>query len=162
MKRFLAIVALLGIGVLSARLSSAQAGPQEGGVRSDSGVHFVGTLLIQLRVADLDRSVAFYRDTLGLELELRNDELKWVRMKTGIKGVTIGLGESPTPGGSGTASMNLGVIDVDAARALLESKGVKFQGETIIVPNVVKLADLTDPDGNRIRLAQDIKNKQSP
>ena len=50
------------------------------------------SVLIQLRVSDLDRSVAFYRDTLGLTLESRDDALGWARIDPGVAGVTIGLG----------------------------------------------------------------------
>lgn len=116
-----------------------------------------GTLLVQLAVDDLDRSIAFYTETLGFELESRNDDLAWARIKPGIGGVTIGLGAQPAVGGSGTASLNFGVADIDSARSLLESRGVVFDGPTITAPGVVRLADFSDPDGNRIRLAEDIK-----
>lgn len=114
-----------------------------------------GTLLVQLRVSDLDRAVAFYTDTMGFTLERRNDELQWARVKPGIPGVTIGLGVGE-PTGSGSASLNFGVEDIERARAVLEARGVRFLGPTITVPGTVMLADLTDPDGNRIRIAQDI------
>ncbi len=39
--------------------------------------------------------------------------------------------------------------------AILESRDVVFDGPTIEVPGVVRLADFKDPDGNRIRLAGD-------
>ncbi len=110
------------------------------------------TLLVQLHVADLDRAITFYRDTLGFELESRNDEINWARIKPGIPGVTIGLGQGESQG-SGTTSMNFGVDDVDAARVTLEHRGVTFIGPTIHIPNVVRLADFNDPDGNKIRLA---------
>ena len=117
-------------------------------------IEYRGTLLVQLRVADLDRSIAFYRDVMGFDLKSRNDELRWAKLHAGIDRVTVGIGEGPDVSGSGTTSMNFGVADVDIARRTLESKGVHFHGETTTIPGVVKLADLQDPDGNRIRLAQ--------
>lgn len=111
------------------------------------------TLLVQLRVADLDRSVAFYTGTLGFELERIDRSLKWARVKSGIAGVTIGLGEGEGVQGSGTVSMNFGVGEIDRARGILESRGVVFLGPTIEIPGVVRLADFKDPDGNMIRLA---------
>jgi hypothetical protein len=38
----------------------------------------------------------------------------------------------------------------------VEERGVKFSGPTINIPDKVKLADFTDPDGNRIRLAESL------
>ena len=115
------------------------------------------TLLVQIAVSDLDEAVSFYRDTLGFELESRDDDLNWARIKPGIANVTIGLGAGGAAQGSGTMSLNFSVADLDTARATLESRGVVFDGPTITVPGVVRLADLRDLDGNRIRLAQDIK-----
>lgn len=151
-----AAAALLALSA-AIRLGVARAGEHRDRSDAASSVEYVGTLLVQLRVSDLERSVVFYRDILGLKLEERNDALRWVRFETGIKGVTIGIGEGRDAKGSGTASINLGVADLDRARRLLETKGVNFTGETTTVPDVVKLADLTDPDGNRIRLAQSLK-----
>ena len=47
-----------------------------------------------------------------------------------------------------------GVADIDAARASLEGKGVRFDGETQDVSGMVKLAMFYDPDGNPFMLAQ--------
>ena len=110
-------------------------------------------MLVQLAVKDLDRSVKFYGQVLDLELEYRIEELKWAKFKTALPGVSIGLGESQQAAGSGTVSVNLTVDDTDAARALLEKRGVKFLGETTDIPGVVRLATFQDPDGNRFRLA---------
>ncbi len=141
----LALVLVAALAALAPVQEPAPAPPER--------VRWQPTVLVQLAVGDLDRSIAFYRDTLGFELELRDDELGWARIATGIRGVTIGLGVQDVVKGSGTASINLGVGDLDAARALLERRGVVFAGPTIEVPGVVRLADFADPDGNRIRLA---------
>ncbi len=116
-------------------------------------VRWQPTMLVQMQVEDLDRSIDFYTKTLGFELESRNDAINWARIKIGVPGVTIGLGAAPDAKGSGTTSINLGVGDLEGARALLESRGVKFLGPTIKIPGVVQLADFYDPDGNKIRLA---------
>ena len=114
---------------------------------------FQPVVVVEIAVKDLDRSVKFYSEVLGLELEYRIDELKWAKFKTALPGLGIGVGESAKVAGSGTVSVNLAVGDTDAARKLLEQRGVKFIGETTDIPGVVRLATFQDPDGNRFRLA---------
>jgi predicted enzyme related to lactoylglutathione lyase len=87
-------------------------------------------------------------------LVLRADELQWAKVSFGMSDVRVGLGVGPDVKGSGTTSLNVTVKDVEKARAVLESRGVKFPKPTIVIPGVVKLADFADPDGNQIRLAQ--------
>lgn len=127
------------------------------GKAGKSSLGWEGSLLVQLRVADLDRAVRFYRDVLDFDLDLRDDELGWAKVSPGIPGLRVGLGTGGEAKGSGTASMNFGVEDIEAARKKLESRGVKFHGPTMTIPGVVKLADFNDPDGNRIRLAEDLQ-----
>jgi uncharacterized glyoxalase superfamily protein PhnB len=47
-----------------------------------------------------------------------------------------------------------GVKDIEAARSHLESNGVRFDGETQVIPEMVKLATFYDPDGNPWMLAE--------
>lgn len=122
---------------------------------AQSAIGWKPTLLVQLAVEDLDRAVAFYHDVLEFDLERRDDDLQWARMKCGVKGVTIGLGVQPRVKGSGSVSLNFGVDDITQARRVLEARGVTFLGPTIDIPGVVQLADFKDPDGNLIRLADD-------
>ena len=116
-------------------------------------IEYSGTLLVQLGVSDLDRSIDFYTDVMGFTLESRNDDLQWARLDPGIPDVTIGIGAKEDANAGNAISMNFGVEDIEAARATIESRGIQFAGPTIKVPSVVQLADLADPDGNRIRLA---------
>ena len=55
--------------------------------------------------------------------------------------------------GTGAVVINFSVVDVVAARKLLESRGVVFSGPTQIIPGKVALAGFRDPDGNQLRLA---------
>ena len=65
----------------------------------------------------------------------------------------------------GTITLSSSVRDLDAgirrprhrrARAELEAKGVRFDGDTVEVPGMVKLATFFDPDGNRYMFAQSL------
>jgi hypothetical protein len=46
------------------------------------------------------------------------------------------------------------VKDIQAARAHLESNGVRFDGDTYEIQGMVKLATFYDPDGNPWMLAE--------
>ena len=151
-----AVVGLIGVGLIVFCAGQGRGDGPSNEPEHSSGLEYVNTLLVQIRVADLDRSIAFYRDVLEFSLSSKNDALKWTKFKPGIDGVTVGIGEGENAGGSGTVSMNFGVKDVDAARKILESRGVVFLGPTIVIPDTVKLADFHDPDGNKIRLAQSL------
>ncbi len=64
---------------------------------------------------------------------------------------------SPRPAGRpkvGGTTPVFGVRDLAAARSHLESNGVRFDGETQVIPEMVKLATFYDPDGNPPMLAE--------
>ena len=48
-------------------------------------------------------------------------------------------------------------LDIDAARSALESRDVRFDGDTMTIPDMVRLATFDDPDGNKLMLYQDLQ-----
>ncbi|MCO6435537.1 MAG: VOC family protein [Phycisphaerae bacterium] len=150
-------IAALGIGGITVVAAGwAMGSSSRAAEQARSGLGYRHTLLVQMRVSDLDRAVKFYHEVLDFDIRVRRDDLDWAEMTFGIPGVAVGLGAGGEVKGSGSISLNIGVKNVDAARKLLESRGVHFLGETKIVPEKVKLADFEDPDGNRIRLAESL------
>ena len=115
-----------------------------------------GALTCALECADLERSIAWYRDVLGLEFLYRVDEMAWAELRSPVAGVTVGLAQVETVHPKGGATLTWGVADVDAARSRLEDLDVRFDGDTMTVPQMVKLATFFDPDGNTHMLAQDL------
>lgn len=117
---------------------------------------FDGALTCAIQCVDLDRSIAWYRDVLGFELLYRVDEIAWAEVGSPVTGVTVGLGQAEAVSPGGGATLTWGVTDVDAARSQLEASDVRFDGDTMTVPDMVKLATFFDPDGNTHMLAQDL------
>ena len=109
------------------------------------------TDFVSVPVTDLDRSTAFYRDTLGLE---QIGEGNWPEFQLG-ENVSLYLLDPTNIGqvfrGPHTASLALRVPDVEEARAELEAKGVPFSGETFDT-GVCHMAHFADPDGNVLML----------
>ncbi len=109
------------------------------------------TDFVSVPVTDLERSAAFYRDTLGLE---QTGEGQWPEFRLG-ENVFLYLLDPTNIGrefsGPHTASIALRVPDVEEARRELESKGVVFAGETFD-SGVCHMALFRDPDGNSLML----------
>lgn len=105
---------------------------------------------ITLMVDDMDRSVRFYTEQLGLELKERNGA-DWAELRA--PGLTIGLHarrSEVTEAGSGTAAIGLVVPDLEAAIASLASKGVTVG--RVLDTGRRRIALFDDPDGNHLYL----------
>jgi len=113
-----------------------------------------GGLTCSMQCADLDKAIAWYSGTLGFEMIYKLDDMAWCEMKTPIAGVNVGLSQVESPEVKGGATLTFGVKDIDAARAQLEKRDVPFDGETMEIPGMVKLATFFDPDGNKLMLFQ--------
>jgi predicted enzyme related to lactoylglutathione lyase len=106
-----------------------------------------GISAIWLPVSDMDRAVAFYRDSLGLDV-LEHDG-DWSEVTAGDQ--RIGLNASESPAGEGGAVIAFAVDDVQATVAELKDKGVHFSGELSKHP-WGQIAPFKDPDGNDLQV----------
>ena len=101
--------------------------------------------------SDMDRSVAWYRDTLGLP---QTGEGGFPEFKLGDN-VFLYLVDPKAMGGEfsnpHTAPIALRVADVEETRNELEERGIVFNGETYD-SGVCHMAPFDDPDGNRFML----------
>ena len=99
---------------------------------------------------DIPRAKRFYAETLELDIETEGEH----DMEFRLGQVTLDVfnpasqGQPFAPNLGGVA---IRVPDVAAARALLEERGVEFDGETIDT-GVCHMAFFRDPDGNQLML----------
>jgi catechol 2,3-dioxygenase-like lactoylglutathione lyase family enzyme len=106
---------------------------------------------IVILAEDLDRTLEFYRDRLGLSVQ--EEEEDWARLDYNI---VIMRAPEPVPSGIvtlNTVILSLTVPDVDAAYRELTRQGVSF----FEVPQdhgTFKTAALRDPDGNLVQLIE--------
>ena len=144
-----------------------------------SGIHHVG-----LTVSDIDRSIEFYRDVLGLTLIRQRPKVDadYVVKQTGYKGVELSVASfSLGPRGApslelaqylnypgppsdqsthrpGNSHLCLVVSDFLACYEDLRAKDVRFKSEPVTIgagPNTGGMvAYLFDPDGHAIELFQ--------
>jgi len=119
-------------------------------------------------VSDMTRSVAFYRDVLGIPLKFESPD--WTEFLTGATTLALHGGGQPAEAAArgngdkiaGTCSLGFNVADVDQTYEDLKAKGAIFvmppsqrEGEGI------KLAVCIDPDGLPIAFAQTIAQPAS-
>ena len=86
-----------------------------------AGVEYRPSLLVQIGVSDLDRSIRFYRDMLGFTVTERRDDLQFAHMATNVSGLEIGLNQQENPKGSGSVVLNISVVDAASARRAQDS-----------------------------------------
>ena len=112
-----------------------------------SGVDFVG-----VPTRDLERAVAFYGETLGLERSAYRPDRHNAEFETG--NLTLTLMNAERMGLEHHTFENalaLHVDDVAAARTELEGRGIEFEGD-IFDTGVCHMAFFRDPDGNALML----------
>lgn len=119
-------------------------------------IGYDGGLTCSIGVTDLDRSLAWYRDLLGFSLLYRRDDIAWCELATGVERVNVGLSERREAGGPGGATLTFGVADIAAAKAELDSHGVRQDGDVVEIPGLVRLLTFFDPDDNALMFYQDL------
>jgi predicted enzyme related to lactoylglutathione lyase len=101
--------------------------------------------------ADMDRAVAFYRDTLGLDLAF-HDGARWTQFKAG--GVNFALSSAEeAPDGAVGATVVFEVPDIAAAAAAIGESDGEVLGERDMGDHG-KTLTFRDPDGNLVQLYQ--------
>jgi catechol 2,3-dioxygenase-like lactoylglutathione lyase family enzyme len=109
-------------------------------------------------VTDMDRSVAFYTETLGLRAAFRAGD-HWASIDAG-NGLQLGLHRAsdglPRPGTTGAFTVGLAVDEpIEQVVATLQERGVVVRGP-VVDDCQLKLDYFTDPDGNELYLAETV------
>ena len=117
----------------------------------EAAVRVSNVSVVYLYVRDMERSLTFYRDLLGIPLEGDED---WTEA-TFPGGARFALHAAPDGKddlSSGTVSVSLEVEDVDRASELLRADGVEVR--EMMREDWGTAADVVDPDGYTITLFQ--------
>ena len=113
-----------------------------------------------VNVSDMDRSIAFYRDVLGLPLKFESPG--WTEFDTGTTTLALHPGrpaaapklddDQPT---AGTCSLGFSVTDIDVVFTELKKRGARFvMPPTEQTSEGIRLAVCLDPDGLPVSFAQ--------
>ena len=116
----------------------------------------IGQLLIP--VEDLDRAVAFYRDTLGLRF-LFTAPPQMSFFQCGAVRLLVGVPTSDEVRGRGSA-VYFKVADIRAVHRTLVARGVTFRADPHVVHRTptteLWLSEFADPDGNPLALMSEV------
>ena len=110
--------------------------------------------VVVLPVSDIDRSIAFYRDQVGFELDhdTRNEHMHVAQLTPRGSGCSIVVGDLPAQRDMSPGSMRglqLVVADAEAARAELLERGVEVSEITVFDErDGGTFFGFSDPDGN--------------
>ena len=115
---------------------------------------------IMITVSNMSRSVAFYKDKLGIPMKFGTPE--WTEFQTGTTVLALHGGgqpgsapKDPQTHVAGTCSIGFNVDNLDLLYEQLQAKGVVFvQAPTAREGEDIKLAIAVDPDGLPISFGQ--------
>lgn len=109
---------------------------------------------VWLYVRDLDASMSFYRDLLGLALVRDERDPAWAeaRLPGGIRFALHRSHEGAEPQTPGTVVIDFAVEDLDRAVQRLRDAGVRV--ERVMRESWGSAATAIDPDGYRVSLFQ--------
>jgi catechol 2,3-dioxygenase-like lactoylglutathione lyase family enzyme len=116
---------------------------------------------VTLRVADLDRSVGFYK-SLGFTQLVADDGYARFVCPDGDSTLSLESRERPVDAAAGAISVHFESERLDQLVAELEEKGIEFEQQPTDQPYLWREAILRDPDGHRLFLYHAGANRLDP
>jgi len=124
-------------------------------------IEIAGVYEVAIKVHDLERSEAFYRDVLGLEIGLRQAERRWIFLRAGGRAGMIVLqedrGEWPLQHFAFTVTEDALARAVDE----LGHKGVALDGPMTHEWIPARSVYFADPDGHDLELCAPLPSAAS-
>ena len=111
-----------------------------------------GLYEIAIRVKDLPRAESFYREVLGLEVGLRNEERNLVFLRAGGQNGMIVLQEDKSEWPTLHFAFTVSEADIEGAAARLKEQGVEARGPVFHEWMPALSVYFSDPDGHDLEL----------
>jgi methylmalonyl-CoA/ethylmalonyl-CoA epimerase len=113
---------------------------------------------IAVTVTDIPRTVAFYRDKLGLPLLFQMPTMAFFQV--GSVRLMFGLAEGDA-GATFSSAIYYRIADLPATVDALKARGVEFESDPHMIAKMpdhdLWLAFLRDPDGNPVGLMSEVR-----
>lgn len=141
------------------KISEQKQAQQEEDKMSLAGLLDEYGFVVKIDVTDLDRSLKWYQDKLGFQLDERYSAGSWRQLIIDeLPNTAIGLYLNPDGAGLGGKKATFVVTDIEGLRNHLLRAGVEVD-EIIELGDWVKLAFFRDPDGNVFGIRENIDAK---
>jgi lactoylglutathione lyase len=111
-----------------------------------------GVYEVAIRVKQLPRAEAFYRQILGLEVGLRDEKRNWLFLQAGGQEGMIVLQEDPGEWPTQHFAFRVDETEIEEAAAMLGAKGVAVDGPVFHSWMPAKSVYFSDPDGHDLEL----------
>ncbi|OLD13226.1 MAG: hypothetical protein AUI93_01525 [Crenarchaeota archaeon 13_1_40CM_3_52_10] len=120
---------------------------------------------VMVGVSNMDQSVGFYKDTLGMPLKYKTNE--WTEFQTGATTLALHLSKPSIASApaqremiAGTSTIGFTVTDLEKTYHELKAKNVRFVMEPKMREEEgIKLAVCLDPDGLEISISETVKQQ---
>ena len=122
------------------------------------------SMITMVMVSDMDRSVRFYRETVGLKLRFQSPD--WTEFDIDSSTLALHSGGVPAPPPdkeryAGRASIGFNVENVDKVFEELKSKGVRVVMPPTQRPGEgIRIAVMLDPDGLPVSFSQTVSQAE--
>ncbi len=111
-----------------------------------------GVYEIAIRVKDLPRAEAFYREVLELEVGLRDERRNWLFLRVGGRAGMIVLQEDKGDWPTQHFAFTVDEADIERAAAQLRERDVDVNGPVFHEWMPAKSIYFADPDGHALEL----------
>jgi catechol 2,3-dioxygenase-like lactoylglutathione lyase family enzyme len=111
-----------------------------------------GVYEVAIPVRDLARSELFYRETLNLEVGIRDEERGLVFLRAGGQAGMLVLQEDKGPWPIQHFAFTVAAEDIEAAAVLLAERGVVIDGPIYHEWMPARSVYFSDPDGHKLEL----------
>ncbi len=111
-----------------------------------------GLYEVAIRVKDLSKSEAFYREILGLEVGIRDERRNTLFLRAGGGAGMVVLQEDKRTWPTQHLAFTVEEVDIEAAATALRERGVAVEGPVFHTWMPARSVYFSDPDGHDLEL----------
>jgi catechol 2,3-dioxygenase-like lactoylglutathione lyase family enzyme len=112
---------------------------------------------VELHVVDLATARKFYVDQLGLAVLQETPPISLLAVRAGNIRLSI-FGDRKRAHQGSRLHIVLGTSDLERQIAILDARGVEFDGPVVEAPGFCRFVQTRDPDGNLVEIAQYLRD----